>query len=87
MQRIIGAAIEVHRHLGPGYLESIYHRALAVEFLERVAEGLRGARPMDLRDVTRAVFRTLARHVDAGQVGKVTEALPHEIRALWLDDA
>ena len=35
MHRTIGAAIEVHRHLGPGYLESIYHRALAVEFLER----------------------------------------------------
>ena len=29
--RIIGAAIEVHRHLGPGYLESTYHRALCVE--------------------------------------------------------
>ena len=35
MHRIIGAAIEVHRHLGPGFLESIYHRALVVELLER----------------------------------------------------
>ena len=31
MTRIIGAAIEVHRHLGPGYLESTYHRALCIE--------------------------------------------------------
>jgi GxxExxY protein len=28
---IIGAAIEVHRSLGPGYLESIYEEAFAVE--------------------------------------------------------
>jgi GxxExxY protein len=30
-QKIIGAAIEVHRHLGPGLLESIYEAALCVE--------------------------------------------------------
>ena len=35
MNRAIGAAIEVHRHLGPGFLESIYRRAMCVELKER----------------------------------------------------
>lgn len=29
--RVIGCAIEVHRHLGPGLLESIYRECLAME--------------------------------------------------------
>ena len=35
-EQIIGAAIEVHRHLGPGLLESAYRRCLVHEL------GLRG---------------------------------------------
>jgi GxxExxY protein len=35
-RRVIDAAVEVHRHLGPGYAESVYENALAIEL------GLRG---------------------------------------------
>jgi GxxExxY protein len=31
-QKIIGCAIEVHKHLGPGLLECIYEEAFAIEF-------------------------------------------------------
>ena len=32
---VIGCAIEVHKTLGPGYLESVYERALAIELDRR----------------------------------------------------
>jgi GxxExxY protein len=33
-QKIIGCAIEVHRHLGPGLLESAYEECLAFELIK-----------------------------------------------------
>ena len=32
---IMGAIFEVHKKLGPGFLESVYHKALVEEFSER----------------------------------------------------
>jgi GxxExxY protein len=44
-ERLIGAAIEVHRILGPGLLESIYEEALAIELELR---GIRVGRQVEL---------------------------------------
>ena len=44
------------------------------EFLERVAEGMNGVRPLNIPDAAQAVLRTLSRHVGAGQVVNVLSA-------------
>ena len=44
-ERVIGAAIEVHRGLGPGYRESLYHKAMKVE-LDRRGLGYRSEWPV-----------------------------------------
>jgi GxxExxY protein len=38
MRHVIGCAIAVHRALGPGFLESIYHKAMRVELEARGLE-------------------------------------------------
>jgi GxxExxY protein len=38
---IIGAAIEVHRNLGPGLLESVYEKCLCYEMEQRGIEFVR----------------------------------------------
>jgi uncharacterized protein (DUF2267 family) len=55
----------------------------AAEFLERVSDGLRGTKPIGSIDAVSAVFAVLERHVERGQIAKVQQALPEEVRALW----
>ncbi len=61
---IIGAAIEVHRHLGPGHLESVYEEALAIEFEQR---GIVAARQVPVE------IHYKGRHVGAGRLDFLVE--------------
>jgi GxxExxY protein len=47
MHQVIGSAIAVHRALGPGFLESIYQRALCIEFQKRRIK-FESERPIDV---------------------------------------
>lgn len=53
------------------------------EFLLLIAEELKFGGPVDTKDAARAVFNVLSRHLTAGQIGEVREALPEEVRAIW----
>lgn len=51
-ERVIGAAIEVHRRLGPGLLESSYHACLRHELgLREIAHQSEVALPLEYRGV------------------------------------
>lgn len=69
---IIGAAIEVHKELGPGFQEVVYQRALAIE-LE--ALGLDFAREENIR-----IFYK-GKHIDTRRVDFVIEDCIVEIKA------
>jgi len=48
IRSVIGSAMEVHRTLGPGYLEAVYEEALAIEF-DAQGIGYRRQRPFEIR--------------------------------------
>jgi len=73
-RRVIGAAIEVHRRLGPGFLERIYEGALAIEL------GLRGIRFR--RQVTSHVEYRGVRVGECRLDFLVEEALVLELKAI-----
>jgi len=72
--RVIGAAIEVHRHLGPGFAESVYEEALAIELELR---GIAFARQPEIQIVYKG------NHVGFGRPDFVVcERLVVEIKAV-----
>lgn len=52
-------------------------------FIERIAAELSDARPVDSRDALRAVLATLSRHIPRGQIEKVMQSLPRDVRDFW----
>lgn len=46
-ERVIGCALEVHRTIGPGFLESVYESALVIEF-ERNGLGYERQKSLEL---------------------------------------
>ena len=74
-EAVIGAAIEVHRGLGPGLLESAYEACLAYEFLQR-GDRVEQQKPLPL--VYRAVSLDCGYRLDL----LVDDAVVIEIKAV-----
>jgi uncharacterized protein (DUF2267 family) len=53
------------------------------EFLAHVAAELKEDARLDPEEVTRAVFRLLARHVSTGEIEGIKQTMPPELRELW----
>jgi uncharacterized protein (DUF2267 family) len=50
------------------------------EFLGKIGEKLQFTRPVDTADALRVVCEVLAHHIEPGQMNKVLDALPEDIR-------
>ena len=50
------------------------------EFLDQLGQELRFTRPVNLKDALGVVCSVLARHVDDGQMAKIWDSLPRDIR-------
>jgi uncharacterized protein (DUF2267 family) len=54
------------------------------DFVAEVARGFSEIRPVDPQDAIRAVFMVLSRHIPKGQIAKVQQALPEDLRVMWV---
>jgi uncharacterized protein (DUF2267 family) len=88
--------IEVAAHLGaelPLLVRGAYYDQFAPAkrqpkydlegFVARVAEQLSDTRPVDPRQAVLAVFVTLAAHIELGQIAKLQDVLPQDLREFW----
>lgn len=66
----------------PGHAETA-QRGIG-RFLDEVLARLeRGASELDAYEAARAAYAVLGMHVSSGEVRKIVETLPHELRVLW----
>lgn len=54
----------------------------ADEFLQKIGDELKTGRPVGAEDALRVVARVLAHHLEDGQITKVWEALPNDVRRI-----
>jgi uncharacterized protein (DUF2267 family) len=93
---VLGAVLRATRDRLPMDLGTYYDRLRPSElpsklrsldeFLDGIEAELAMNRPVNSRGATRAVFQILSRHVNRGQIEKVRQALPEDVRAIWHDD-
>lgn len=74
-REVIGSAIEVHKHLGPGLLESVYQRCLEQEFKQR---GL----PFDSQLTTPIIYKGIELNSELRCDFLVRDALVVEIKSI-----
>jgi GxxExxY protein len=53
INKIIGCCIDIHKELGPGFLESIYHKALEIRFSPRAINKRKDNGKIEKRYITR----------------------------------
>jgi uncharacterized protein (DUF2267 family) len=76
LMQVIGPDRQVAWHVLGTVLRAIRDRV-------PIGLALANTRPVNVREATQAVFDLLSRHVNRGQVEKVRDAMPEEVRRLW----
>lgn len=54
------------------------------DFLDHIRDGYPENDWVDVDQVTRAVFRVLAKHISAGEIEDIRRCLPDALRELWM---
>jgi hypothetical protein len=81
-KNVIGAALAVHRELGPGFLESVYHSAMRVSLTHR-AIPFDSQLPIDIAFEGVPVGRA---RIDLSSCGSAAPRAATELQFSYIDD-